>query len=168
VSSIVVRAATADDLDALWVFLAIAAYEPDVTAAKNAPGVAAYLRGWLRPGDFGFLAERDAEIVGAAWARQFAVDEGKFVYGSPQTPKVTIGVLPGLRGQGIGQKLLRSLIAEAEGRGLGLCLGVRTVNPARHLYERLGFRVVPGSEYPNKVGGSSVGMLLGAPAIGRR
>jgi ribosomal protein S18 acetylase RimI-like enzyme len=160
VSIIVIRAATADDLDALWDFMAIAAYESDATAAENTPSVAAYLRGWPRPGDFGFVAERGSEVVGAAWARQFAAEEAKVVYGSPQTPKVTIGVRPGLRGQGIGQKLLRALIAEAERRGLCLCLSVRTWNPARHLYERLGFQIVPGSEYPNRAGDSSVGMLL--------
>jgi hypothetical protein len=39
------RPATQDDLTILWDFLAIAAYEPDVDAAKAVPFVAAHLAG---------------------------------------------------------------------------------------------------------------------------
>ena len=47
---------------------------------------------------------------------------------------------PNVCGQGVGEKLMRALIAEATSRGVGLCLSVRSENPARRLYERLGFR----------------------------
>jgi hypothetical protein len=47
-------------------------------------------------------------------------------------------------------------------RGVGLCLNVRHDNPARHLYERNGFRLVPGSGVPNRVGGTSFGMIRAA------
>jgi hypothetical protein len=63
------RAATGDDLRILWDFLAIAAYEPHVDAAKSIPFVTAHLDGWQRPGDFGFIAERSGMPVGAMWAR---------------------------------------------------------------------------------------------------
>lgn len=167
-ADIVIRSATQDDLESLWDFLAIAAYEANAAAAKAAPGVAAYLTGWQRQGDFGFVAERDATVIGAAWARQLSADEGKTVYGDEQTPKMTIGVQQGLRGQGIGARLLAAVIAEARCRGFGLCLSVRTGNPARRLYERLGFRVVPGSAYLNRIGESSVGMLLNNIITGDR
>jgi len=52
-------------------FLAIAASEPDADAAKAALTVAKYLIGWRRPGDFGFIAVQNGEIIGAAWARSF-------------------------------------------------------------------------------------------------
>jgi len=42
---------------------------------------------------------------------------------------------------GIGSAVLRMLIAEAAHRGTALSLGVAKGNPARHLYERHGFRV---------------------------
>jgi hypothetical protein len=54
---------------------AFAAYEADAQAAKAVPGVAKYLVGWQRPGDFGFIAERDGEIIGAAWARRISAEE---------------------------------------------------------------------------------------------
>jgi ribosomal protein S18 acetylase RimI-like enzyme len=158
-ADLAIRPALQDDLEILWEFLAIAAYEADAAAAKAVPGVAAYLTGWGRPGDFGFVAERDGIVIGAAWARQFSPDDHKIVSGDDRTPKISIGVRPGARGQGVGEKLLRVLITEAGRRGLGLCLSVRSENPARRLYERLGFRVIEGSAMPNRAGGISLGMI---------
>jgi ribosomal protein S18 acetylase RimI-like enzyme len=157
------RAATPDDLGLLWEFLAIAAFEPDVDAAKAVPFVAAHLAGWWRPEDFGFIAELEAAAIGAAWARQFSPDEQPAFYVDEHTPEITIGVKPHVRGRGVGQMLLDALIAEAARRGVGLCLNVRHDNPARHLYERNGFRLVPGSGVPNRVGGTSLGMIWAAP-----
>jgi ribosomal protein S18 acetylase RimI-like enzyme len=156
------RAATQDDLGLLWEFLAIAAYEPDVDAAKAVPFVAAHLAGWRRAEDFGFIAEREGAAIGAAWARQFSPDEQSPFYVDERTPEITIGVRPHSRGQGVGRMLLDALIAEATQRGVGLCLNVRHDNPARRLYERIGFRLVPGSGVPNRVGGTSLGMIWAA------
>ena len=159
---LVMRPAVQDDLDVLWDFLAMAAYEPDAAAAKALPGVAKYLAGWQRPEDFGFVAEQNGEIVGAAWARCFSAEELNFPYGDEETPKVSIGVKPNARGQGVGEKLMRALIGEAARRGLGLNLSVRSENPARRLYERLGFRDIPGCAVTNRAGGLSIGMALRA------
>jgi ribosomal protein S18 acetylase RimI-like enzyme len=158
-ADLIIRASLQDDLEILWDFLAIAAYEPDAAAAKTLPGVAAYLAGWRRPGDFGFVAEQDDTVIGAAWARQFSIDDHKIAFAGDRTPWISIGVRPAARGQGIGEKLLHALIAEAGLRGLGLCLSVRSENPARRLYERLGFRVLAGSTGPNRAGGVSLGMF---------
>jgi ribosomal protein S18 acetylase RimI-like enzyme len=157
---LVIRAAVHDDLEALWDFLAMAAYEPDAEAAKAIPSVAKYVVGWRRPGDFGFIAEQNGEITGAAWARRFSTEQLKVPYGAEETPKVSIGVKPNARGQGVAEKLMRALIGEAARRGLGLCLSVRSENPARRLYERLGFRDIPGSAAANRAGGTSIGMAL--------
>jgi GNAT superfamily N-acetyltransferase len=107
------RQATQDDLTILWDFLAIAAYEPDVDAAKAVPFVAAHLAGWLRSDDFGFIAERDGGPIGAAWARQFAPGEEPAFFVDERTPEITIGVRPHIRGRGVGEMLLNSLLAEA-------------------------------------------------------
>jgi ribosomal protein S18 acetylase RimI-like enzyme len=130
------------------------------TSAKTDHSVAKYIVGWRRPGDFGFIAEQNGKIVSAAWARRFSAEEFKFPYGDDETPKVSIGVKPNARGQGIGEKLMRALIGEAARCGLGLCLSVRSENPARRLYERLGFRDIPGSAVTNRAGGTSIGMGL--------
>jgi ribosomal protein S18 acetylase RimI-like enzyme len=159
----VVRRAVQNDLDILWGFLAIAAYETDVTAAKAVPFVAAHLAGWQRPVDFGFIAEQDGKAIGAAWARQFSPEEQPAFYVDDRTPEVTIGVNEAARTRGVGRRLLRALMAEAGQRGADLCLNVRHDNRARRLYERVGFRLVPGSAVPNRVGGTSLGMIWATP-----
>jgi hypothetical protein len=63
----VIRRAVPEDLETLWDFLAMAAYEPHAAAAKAVPMIALFLDGWPRPGDFGFIAERDGLGIGAAW-----------------------------------------------------------------------------------------------------
>ena len=160
IPDLVIRPAVQNDLEVLWDFLAMAAYEPDAEAAQAVPSVAKYLAGWQRPGDFGFIAEQNGEIIGAAWARRFAAEELKIPYGDEEAPKVSVGVKPNARGQGVGGKLMRALIGEAARRGLGLNLSVRSENPARRLYERLGFRDIPGSAVTNRAGGVSIGMAL--------
>lgn len=162
-----IRPATQHDLPALWEFLAIAAYEPDVDAARAVPFVAAHLEGWQRAEDFGVIAEQNGAALGAAWARQFSPNEEPAFYVDERTPEITIGVKPNLHGQGIGGMLLDALIAEAAKRNVDLCLNVRHDNPARRLYERIGFRLVPGSEVSNRVGGTSFGMIWGAPRLHR-
>jgi ribosomal protein S18 acetylase RimI-like enzyme len=161
-SNVVIRAATPEDLDLLWEYLAIASFEPNSAAAKAVPILASYLKDWPRPGDFGLIAEQDGVPLGAACARQFSPADEKFPFGDG-TPELSIGVNEPARGKGIGETLLRALIAEATARGLGLGLSVRHTNPARRLYERLGFRAVPGMIAPNRAGGQSIGMVLGQP-----
>jgi hypothetical protein len=55
------------------------------------PFVAAHLEGWQRSEDFGFIAERGAEAIGAAWARQFSPDEQPAFYVDGRTPEVPSG-----------------------------------------------------------------------------
>jgi hypothetical protein len=43
---ILLRPAREEDLDVLWPFLAIAAYEPDAATAKGIPAVALHLADW--------------------------------------------------------------------------------------------------------------------------
>jgi len=50
-------------------------------------------------------------------------------------------LLPTYQGQGIGTQLLKTLIDEAHQKRIPLTLQVLKVNPARRLYERLGFSI---------------------------
>lgn len=52
---------------------------------------------------------------------------------------VDVSLLPQWRGQGVGGRLLRGVCADADRDGLPVTLHVVRWNPARHLYERLGF-----------------------------
>ncbi len=60
----------------------------------------------------------------------------------PELTLLDIGLLTGYRGDGVGRTLLTGLIDEARERGCALRLHVERHNPARRLYERLGFRLV--------------------------
>lgn len=53
-----------------------------------------------------------------------------------------IALLPGYRNQGMGTQLIRELMAEAAASKKPLRLHVEFFNPARRLYERLGFRQI--------------------------
>ena len=59
---------------------------------------------------------------------------------------VDIALLPEQRGAGIGTKFLRELQDEAKAVGKPLTIHVERYNPARRLYERLGFKVVEEQE----------------------
>ena len=60
---------------------------------------------------------------------------------------IQIQLAPSHQGQGLGAKLLRQVIAEAVAAGASLTLSVLKANPARSLYERLGFVVESESEH---------------------
>lgn len=53
-----------------------------------------------------------------------------------------ISLLPEFRGSGIGTKLLRELMSEAESTGMPLTIHVEKYNPAMRLYLRLGFKPI--------------------------
>lgn len=155
------RCATAADLRFLSSCLALASYEPLIDRALAVPSIKRYLKDWMRPNDFGFIASQDGQDVGAVWARQFHQDDRPYVWVGSSTPELTIAVLPNVQGQGIGQTLLNTLAVEARQRNLkGLCLNVRSDNPAIRLYERVGFQRLPDSEITNRAGGLSFGMVL--------
>jgi ribosomal protein S18 acetylase RimI-like enzyme len=57
-------------------------------------------------------------------------------------PELTIAVAPEMRGMGVGGALLDELIVRCTGRYQALSLNVHQRNPAAHLYQRKGFRVM--------------------------
>ncbi|RLC59450.1 MAG: hypothetical protein DRI80_12515 [Chloroflexota bacterium] len=70
---------------------------------------------------------------------------GATVWNTAYVSNVAVAV--GFRGRGIGWKLLQSAEGWARARGKGsLSLHVAASNPARHLYERFGFRLKRRSE----------------------
>ena len=66
---------------------------------------------------------------------------------SAQWKLIQIQLVPKLQGQGLGAELLAKVIAEANNANVAVALSVLKANPARALYERLGFVVVGETEH---------------------
>jgi ribosomal protein S18 acetylase RimI-like enzyme len=60
---------------------------------------------------------------------------------------IQIQLVPGLQGRGFGTRLLQEVVAEADSAEASLTLSVHKANPARRLYERLGFVVESESKH---------------------
>jgi ribosomal protein S18 acetylase RimI-like enzyme len=110
------------------------------------PRYAMYLAGWPRPGDYGLVAE-DGGPVGAAWYRTYTETNHGYGFVADDVPEVSIAVIESRRHEGIGRRLLVDLIEASVAQGhAALSLSVNHDNPARHLYEAVGFQVVEDRE----------------------
>jgi len=161
------RLATPEDVDLLWRMLYYASHSDedgvgDPNALRTRPELSRYVAGWDRDTDIGVVVLDDATglAVGAAWFRLLTGDERGYGWIDDRTPELAIATDPEHRGSGAGTLLLRHSLRVALERYDTLCLSCRMQNPARRLYERLGFVLVPGSEKPNRVGGTSGIMTL--------
>ena len=106
------------------------------------PRYAMYLVGWPRQGDFGLIAEQ-GEPLGAAWYRAYSEASHGYGFIAEDVPELSIAVIAPRRHEGIGRRLLVGLIEASVAHGYGaLSLSVNTGNPARRLYESVGFRTV--------------------------
>jgi ribosomal protein S18 acetylase RimI-like enzyme len=169
----VIRLAQAEDEAFLWRMLYYAAHmdeEPGASAesAKSNPDLAYYVEAWKqRGGDLGFIAlSPEAEAVGAAWIRLMPPSSPLYKHVPQDTPELAIGVEPAHRGVGAGALLLHRVLDHARGVHRTIALSVRANNPARGLYERLGFVTV--ARIRNRVGGVSfvMNITLDPPASG--
>jgi ribosomal protein S18 acetylase RimI-like enzyme len=65
-----------------------------------------------------------------------------YLYRAPSEIRIVdIALLPSYRGAGVGSRLMRGVLAEADARGKRVTIHVERLNPALRLYERLGFKV---------------------------
>ena len=121
-----------------------------------------YWRNWGRQGDLGVVAESDdvGYPICCAWVRLFSREEAGADYVGEDIPELAIGTIPNARGRGVGTRVLHALLRRLKTRYSGVSLSVRLENPAIRLYERFGFRRMPGSPIVNRVGTKSVIMLL--------
>jgi GNAT superfamily N-acetyltransferase len=103
---------------------------------------AMYLAGWPRPGDFGLVAEQ-GRALGAAWYRIYTETSHGHGFVESGIPELSIAVIAPRRHEGIGRLLLIGLIETSEVQGYpALSLSVNHGNPARGLYESVGFQPV--------------------------
>lgn len=121
--------------------------EPPPRSVVDLPELQIYVVDFgTRPGDYCLVAEREGDVVGAAWSR--IMDDYGHIDNS--TPSLSISLLPAYRGLGIGTQMLNGLLRLLQENGyLRASLSVQKENPALHLYQRTGFRIVAekGTEY---------------------
>jgi ribosomal protein S18 acetylase RimI-like enzyme len=122
------------------------------------PALARYVVGFGVAGDLGVIAERPEGPVGAAWVRLLTGDARGYGWVADDIPELAIGVARAYVGGGVGTRLMTELLARAHARFPAVSLSVRRDNPARRLYQRLGF--VMHTEVVNRVGGLSDTMVL--------
>jgi ribosomal protein S18 acetylase RimI-like enzyme len=60
---------------------------------------------------------------------------------------IQIQILPENQGGGIGGEILKKLLDEARQAHASVTLSVLKANPARHLYERFGFRIMSQNDH---------------------
>lgn len=142
------RPADAADLRFLAAMLGEAAvWRPDKPTPTGAqvladPRYAMYLAGWPDRGDVGLIAEQDGP-VGAAWYRTFTEASHGYGFVGEDVPELAIAVIASRRREGIGRRLLVGLVEASVAQGYAaLSLSVNLANPARRLYESLGFEPV--------------------------
>lgn len=107
-------------------------------------------------GDIGVYALVNGKVAGGAWVR--LLPEG-FGHIDTETPELAFAVLPEFRNRGIGSRIMEQLMTEVSKLYPQVSLSVREENPAIHLYKRLGFTKVEGSERTNIAGTFSFTML---------
>lgn len=153
-----IRSGTIDDHSFLekMLFEAIlwnpTAVRPDMNDFFNETKINRLLADWGRPGDKSFIAEKGGIPIGAAWYRLFKADEGSYGFVDEDTPEIGMAIANDYRSRGMGRKLLRALLLEAQRDGFeALSLSVDPANFALDLYESEGF---------NKVGQSGTSLTL--------
>jgi ribosomal protein S18 acetylase RimI-like enzyme len=149
VGDIETRLLDAGDIDVVqWTLYTAVSWsgDPEIPSMEEVmkhPALAIYHQGWGRHGDIGVAASVDGTFAGAAVARLFTEEEHGHGYMDPETPELGIAVEPDFRGRGIGRCLMNALANEARERSIErLSLSVNNPNPAKHLYESLGYATV--------------------------
>ena len=148
-SDTVVTPLTAEDVDVVqWAVYTAVAWNsppglPPLEQAIEHPELARYHRDWGRVGDIGVKATVADQFAGAVFARLFTEADHGHGYVDSLTPELGIAVVAEHRGQGVGRRLMRALEDRARREGFErLALSVNNPNPAKRLYEWLGYRTV--------------------------
>ena len=112
------------------------------------PQVSMFHKQWGRAGDTALVAEDECGLLGLVWYRFFTDDEHGEGFVDEDTPELAIAVVDTHRSRGIGMQLMEAIHERARADGVAqISLSVDLDNPARRLYERLGYvELEPGGE----------------------
>ncbi len=124
------------------------AYNWHVSKLETDIPLSRYVDGWGRPGDTALIAIEGGHRLGAAWYRLFRAAAPGFGFVDEGTPELTVAVVPGRRGEGIGQALLRGLIERAQADGYSaLSASVQKDHSEVGIFEESGFERLGESEH---------------------
>lgn len=111
--------------------------------AIRQPELRRYYEYWGREGDLGFIVKQDGKEIGAIWSRKFTREAPGYGFVATDVPELGIAIKRGLRGAGIGQKLIDHFLDALRQRGdQQVSLSVHGDNHAAQWYQRMGFRIV--------------------------
>ncbi|RVW06443.1 GNAT family N-acetyltransferase [Rhodococcus spongiicola] len=100
-------------------------------------------------GDFGVVAFHRARWVGVVWIVFLPSEDPGYGFVKPQIGELSVCVQESVRGSGLGREIMNDAISVACSRGnAGVSLSVEDGNPARNLYESLGFVDAGGDTLP--------------------
>ncbi len=91
----------------------------------------------LKNTDLGVYSLTNNVVSGAAWIRLFNESHGADAYVDNMTPVLTLGILPDMRGNGIGTLIMNQLLQEAA----VMCdqISVLSNKDSKSFYQKLGF-----------------------------
>lgn len=117
------------------------------------PDLEKYYSDWGKDNlDIAVVTVESNELAGAAWGRKFSYHNKAYGFVNEETPELSMAVKETFRNRGIGTALLKSLLNEYRKRGVAsVSLSVDKENPAIHLYERFGFRVIEDKANPTMI-----------------
>jgi len=150
--NITYRAITSTDFSFLKEMLYETIYVPEgedpyPISILELPEISKYISNWGRQGDFGFIASINNSPVGAAWARLFNEQNKGYGFVNAETPELSIAIKQSYRSKGIGNQLMKQMIALAKEKGYKqLSLSVDKRSRAVLLYKKLNFEIIDDLE----------------------
>ena len=106
------------------------------------PNLYKYIDKWDEKKDIGYvIVEQETKNkLGAVWLRTFCKNDKGYGYISEDIPELSIAIYPEYRGKGLGTSLINYLISQLPTHINSISLSVDIQNPAKRLYERIGFK----------------------------
>ncbi|NQT63209.1 MAG: GNAT family N-acetyltransferase [Candidatus Marinimicrobia bacterium] len=113
------------------------------------PELLKYYEDWGSiPHDLAVVAEESGQLVGAVWGRAHQPPREGYGFVGIDIPEIGVAVFPAFRNQGVGTELINTISAQYQVCKLSaISLSVDRNNPAKALYDRLGFLVVKENEH---------------------
>lgn len=126
-------------------YLAIYIIDGEIPPTKDIiylPELYKYVDKWDEKKDFGYILidQETNSKIGAVWLRLFEESNKGYGYIDKDIPELSIAICPAHRGKGLGTHLMQHLIENLPPVITTISLSVDVRNPAKTLYERLGFK----------------------------